>query len=1454
MINTMNSKRLFPIFFIRNGCKYLNFYVITTLFYFSNLQGQQENINFQHLSIKDGLSQSSVVSIIQDKKGFMWFGTYDGLNRYDGYHFKIYRSDPKNPYSISQNHITSFLQDRAGRLWIGTEGGLNLYDRLHDQFIQFHADPTNPSKLNNDAIQNIVQDTDGNLWIGTYGGGLAKLQMPDALKDSVSDILNLNPDKIVFKNYMNVPKNPGSLVNNNVTSVYLDKDNVLWLGTDSGISKFNFETELFTNYILPGIANTRNVCFEMDDFGYLWIGTWASGLVQFDIKNEKFKKYNFKSSDKFSIGHDVIRVIYKDHNGQLWFGTNGGGLNLYNRKKDSFIRYKNDPSNSTSLNGNSVCAIYEDNTSVLWVGCEFSGLNKFDKNYLQFHHSKMDRAKISKTGSTTITAIYETKSAKDNILWLGTWDGGLTKINQTTNKYTQYFNDPKNPNSILDNMIRAIAVDKEDIFWLGTNSGLSMFNWKTEKFTNFIHDPDNPGSISDDNVFSVFVDNSNNVWVGTWGGGLNKFDRSTGTFKHYTHNPDDPYSLSENTVWSIIQDIKGDIWLGTNNAGLNRMISDPDETGKVKFIHYKVNPDDPNSLSDNKVLTLFEDQSGTLWAGTTSGLNKFSRIKNQFTRYTTENGLVGNSIQSILEDNRHNLWISTTNGISRFNPMENTFKNYTVNNGLQSDEFGVKSCYKNEDGKLFFGGPNGFNSFYPDEIKENPFIPPVVITDFQIFNKSVPINKELDGKIVLHNTIPETKKIDISYKHNVFSFEYAALQFNSPENNQYAYKMEGFEKDWNYVGNRRFATYINLPAGEYNFRVIGSNSNGIWNKKGASVKISIIPPFWKTTWFIILSMLVISSLIYAFYRYRMNLINFRTTTLKRMVEDRTTNLTVTNQKLRSEILARKEIEKELVGAKEAAEVASRFKSEFLSNMSHEIRTPMNGIVGLTDLIMDSKLSSEQHRYLTMVKNSADQLLNILNDVLDFSKIEAGQLDLEDINFNLRTVIENASDALLYILDQKNLELNIFIENNVPENLIGDPGRLRQIIMNLISNAIKFTAEGEITVKVEVEDISELKTKLHFSVTDTGIGISDDLKCTIFQSFTQADSSTTRRYGGTGLGLSISKQLVELMDGTIWVESPANLTLPEYNLNEKKIYAGMGSTFHFTAKFQRQQIETSKIMDVSENIQGMQVLAVDDHSINRIILNQMLNNFKCHVTTVSNGNAALELIQNHKYHLIITDFKMPEMDGSTLIQKIRKHHEMPIILLTSIGKNKALKRIEKLGSVITITKPVKQSQLFDAIVTSIDSSRHTCIGDNERLETQQLYICKLSEIKDQVNILLAEDNHINQKVILALLKRTGIPVDVASDGLLALSALKKKKYDLIIMDIQMPNMDGITASKKIRSELKMEKIPIIAMTAQAMKGDKEKCLEAGMNDYIAKPISPQQLYSTLIKWFNNHTNK
>ncbi len=816
---------------------------------------QTGEIQFERISIESGLSESSVLCIYQDSKGFLWFGTYAGLNRYDGYTFKVYKNDPENPFSLSNNNIEAIIEDHLGTLWVGTESGLNRFDRGEEKFIHYKNNPNDSNSLSTNYIRSIYEDRSGTLWVGTQGGGLNQF-----------DRINQK-----FIRYINDPNNPKSLNQNNVVSILEDRHGRLWIGTDGGLNYFDRNKGEFIHYKNDphdphSISNNSIGKIYEDRAGNLWIGTWLGGLNLFDPQKNLFVRYQNNPNDPNSLSNNHARSIYEDHNGNLWIGTGGGGLNRFVGgskvgEKGRFVHYKNNPQDPASLSSNSVLSIFEDRFGILWIGTSFKGINKYDPGKRQFMLYKNSLRDPNSLSANAVDAIYEDSK---EIIWIGTNGGGLNRFDRKKNQFIHFVNYPRNPRSLSNDVVRSICEDRYHRLWVGTDNGLNRFDPFQNNFIIYRPNPTDSNSISYSVVFSLYKDRAENIWAGTTRG-LNRFDDKKEKFFRYINDKNNLNSLINDFIWTIYEDTSDIFWIGTNLGGLHRF--DPE---KETFFHYQSNSQNPFSISDNKVICLHEDRNGMIWLGTSNGLNKFDRNTGTFHRYYERDGLPDNSIQGMLEDDHGNLWIGTNHGLSKFDPRTIKFKNYYESYGLQSNEFGTNACCKLKSGEMVFGGVNGFNIFHPDSIHADTSRPSVVITDFQIFNKPVPIGEGVDGRTILQRSISECDEIHLSYKENVFSFEFAGLHYVSPKGNLYAYIMEGFDKEWNYTdANRRFVTYTNLPGGTYTFRVKASNNQGTWNEEGTSIRIIITPPFWKTMWFYGLLLVVIGGMVYWIFQWRM---------------------------------------------------------------------------------------------------------------------------------------------------------------------------------------------------------------------------------------------------------------------------------------------------------------------------------------------------------------------------------------------------------------------------------------------------------------------------------------------------------------------------------------------------------------------------------------------------------
>lgn len=813
------------------------------------------DIRFRHLSLEEGLSQSLVFCILQDSKGFMWFGTQDGLNKYDGYNFTIYRPQPENPSSVNNNTILVLYEDRRGTLWVGTAGsGLDRFDRETEEFIHHRNNPNDPGSLGNDFVQAILEDRSGGLWVGTAFG-----------------LDKFHPETGTFTHYRNIRGNPNSLSGNVINSIHEDREGTLWIGTTNGLNKFDPRTAAFDRYqVEPGNPyslsnNVINSIYE-DHSGEFWIGT-VDGLNRLDRGTGVFTVYRNDPAEPQSLSSSIINVIYEDHSGVLWVATADRGLNTFDRRSERFTHYRNTPNDPASLSSDFISSIYEDRSGVLWIGTNGAGINQFDRETGRFRYYAVDP---NSSNTLSLNFVYSFCEDRFGHLWIATNGGGLNRFDPGKQQFTYYRANPARSGSLSSDLVFCILEDRAGVIWVGTNGGgLNRFNRETGTFKVYTNRPNDITSLSNNVVRVLFEDSQRVFWAGTAGGGLNRFDREKEQFTRYQNIPGDPGSISDNSIRVIYEDRNRQLWIGNSFTGLNKFNR---ETGT--FAHYRRQPDNPNSLSNDNVQCIYQAPDGIYWIGTFGGgLNKYDARQGTWTHYREKDGLPNDVVYGILADEKENLWLSTNKGLSKFNPSTGVFKNFTTRDGLQSNEFNGGSYYKSRSGEMFFGGINGFNAFYPPELKDNKNIPPVVISDFQVFNKPVGIG----GESPLKKHISETDQIILSHKQNVFSFKFVALDYTIPEKNRYRYMMEGFDNEWiSTDAARRFASYTNLDPGEYVFRVIGSNNDGAWNEKGASIRIKINPPFWKTWWFRLLAVITAILLIAAFFKLRLKIIAGRT--------------------------------------------------------------------------------------------------------------------------------------------------------------------------------------------------------------------------------------------------------------------------------------------------------------------------------------------------------------------------------------------------------------------------------------------------------------------------------------------------------------------------------------------------------------------------------------------------
>jgi ligand-binding sensor domain-containing protein/two-component sensor histidine kinase len=796
------------------------------------------DLKFENLSIDQGLSQSIVTGILQDRQGYLWFSTEDGLNKFDGYQFHVLRHDPTDSNTLAYNDILTMYEDRSGHIWLGTfNGGLNCLDPVSLRFQRFQHNPQNPNSLSNDIVRSLCQDAQGCIWVGADEG-----------------LNRYDPRTQQWRRFVLTSATLSATNQPMIRALLADTSGYVWIGTERhGLFLFDPISQKTVPVDLPVEQDVAALpfsvrCLYTSRDGHLWLGSAGYGLYEMVFNHERqrfsfFQSYRFNARNPHGLSSDSVMVIFEDRNGYLWIGSDGGGLNVLERGTGRCCHFHHRDSQPGSISYNQIYALFQDRSGVMWIGTYGGGISKLNTNKAQFMHYRLDPEQPQGLNHNIVWSIFEDWN---KMLWIGTHNG-LNRFDRKREQWTSFRNDPNDPHSLSHNIVRMVYIDRQGRHWVGTHGGgLNLLDPLTGRFTHFRHHPQDPNSLSHDELRCIYQDAEGFLWIGTNGGGLDRFDPDQGRFVHFCHDPGDSTSLSCNYVRTVFQDRSKHLWIGTQGGGLE--LYNPHSGG---FTHFRTRPGDATSLNNDYVFAIAEDMAGRLWLGTWGGgLNVMDRASGRFQSYTVKQGLCSNSVYGILEDHRGDLWLSTNNGLSRFNPATISFANFAMEDGLQSREFNGGAYFQSKEGELFFGGINGFNAFFPQNIYRNSVPPPVVITDFLKFNQSV-------------KSRADTNVIELDWRDSHFSFEFAALDYRATLKNRYAYKMENLNEQWIYTdAERRFATFTALPAGQYVFRVKGSNSDGVWNETGAAVRLIVHPPFWKTWWFDLALFALIGGILY----------------------------------------------------------------------------------------------------------------------------------------------------------------------------------------------------------------------------------------------------------------------------------------------------------------------------------------------------------------------------------------------------------------------------------------------------------------------------------------------------------------------------------------------------------------------------------------------------------------
>jgi ligand-binding sensor domain-containing protein/signal transduction histidine kinase/CheY-like chemotaxis protein len=1261
-------KKIIPIFILLLVCVTIT-------------NAQDKNLIFDHISVVNGLSHPAVNEIVQDSAGFLWIGTQNGLNRYDGSTFKVYKSYEQQRNGLTNNCIKTLYVDKNGILWVGTvAGGLLRYNRNNDIFESFVNDPNNPKSLSSNSVYSICEDEHGSLWIGTYGGGLNKF----------------NPYTKECIRYQHLSKDSSSLSNNNIRSLYMDAKGDLWIGTDgTGMDLLSKNTHSFKHFSYnPKKANSISdgaiMCIKEDKHNQLWIGTYGSGL---NVYNKKTGLFVNNTSFTNKISNSIVWNIFMENDSTIWLATRGGGIDIINTKTKKISNISYDVDDPNSISSNLILSVMHDRSGIVWIGTEDKGINKLNmqkQNFKQISENQIIKKEIN---NCKIASIYEDPNVG---IWIGTYGKGLYFLNEK-NSILKHYSTQSSP-ALSNNTILAISKDNEGNLWLGTDGkGIDIFNIAKNSVEN-VKNTSSRYSLSNDAVHSLLKDHEGVMWAGTWGGGLNRYNRLSKTFTRYQVSP----IQQKDVVMCILEDIHANIWVGTYGSGLGLLDK---KTEKFSFM-----------LDNNIIFSIVQSKDNQyLWIGTQgNGIIKM-QLSTKLTEGITENkGLSNDGVNAMILDEFNDLWVSTNNGLSRISISDNSIKRYDVNDGLLSNSLTPKSCIALSDGRIMIGGMNGINYFYPKSLIVNSVVPSIQITNFYAFNNEVQVGSIVKGSPILEKDISLTNQIIIPYSLSVISFDFIAIELGNPDKLEFAYMLEGLDKDWTYTNNlNKRITYAQLPAGTYTLKIKSTNSEGKWCENVKELKIIVNPPFWQTSWFYILVSLFFFVSIFLYLRYKTIQIAKSRAQLELKIKERTLELELRNEEIvrqagkimiqneqitdQNDILEKqqKELElsknnlelmvnqrtKELKQALRKADESDNLKTAFLTNMSNEIKVPMNTIIDFADRLNAKDLTDIIRKHsITQIKSNSNLLVKMISNIIELSKVQTGQISINKSECNIIELLVKLKPTFEQeiILEGKNIK----IEHNIVSKLsqiiaYTDVLRLEQILTNLVDNAIKHSESGKITIGCSIADSRPKHPEIEFFISYDGYGFEKDQYEAIFNSFTKIESKE-KFFQGTGLGLSLAKGLVSILGGRMWVES-----------KESK-----GSSIYFTIPYE--QIDKRDVLNTS-TWRTKKILVVDDQEINHVIFNEILKPFGLNLLFARNGIQSVDLCRQYQPHLILMDLRMPDISGYEAVERIRAFNPtVPIIAQSAFAVVNEREKILQSGFNDVLSKPI-DSQLLLKII-------------------------------------------------------------------------------------------------------------------------------------------------------------
>ena len=1235
-------------------------------------------LRFNRVMPEDGLSAPEISAVAQDASGFIWFATFEGLDRYDGFSLKSYRSDPDDPRALSDHAIRFLFTDRSRGLWVGS-GTSGLYRHVPDDdgFVAYRRRPD--GGLADDSLRALCDGGEQDLWVGTDRGVQRWVRAEDRFTPPIP-----------------LPVEDGA-PRPQIHSL-LEIEPVLWIGSDRGLFRLD-PGKSPERVMVPELGQRAVHSIVADPQGRLWVATRDQvALIRFT--GELVRHYRHDPANPGSLAPGSLHDMHMDSGGTLWVAGRGG-LSSLESGGERFQRHRHDLADPHSLSHDAVLDLFEDRTGVLWMGT-LDGASSWDPGRESFVTYRRQEGREPTLAATDVWAVTQDRHGA---LWIGFGPFGLDRFERDTGVVEHFEHDPEDASSLQEGVISAVLEDHEGTIWVGAGGGgLSRFDPETRGFEHFTHVPGDPAGLGHRDVYRLFEDSSARLWIGTRTG-LSLLDRTTPvpTFHQLPFQIPQAETAGQApesqpaVFFSMTESEQGGLWFGTLTQGIFHWL--PGEgPGTLQSLY---RPGAPRS-----VLDLLWHSSGTLWAASGQGLFRLSSNGEVVASFGMEQGLAGTMVRGMLEDSMGHLWLAGNQGLSRFDPVAETVRNFDLHDGLQGNAFSSKAAFLGADGEMFFGGWRGLSAFFPDRITTNVEPPQVTFSDFRLSNRSVGPASRTPGS-PLGVAITGEDHVVLGPEHHIFGVELAALHFSAPSKNRFQYQLLGANDEWiELSSDQRYLQFSNLSPGQYELRVKASNKDGVWTQEPKSLKLTVLPPWWRSTWAYAGYALVTGLWLWLLLSRQSQRLR-----LERAVAERAQ--------------AAAELER---SAGRRLRAVDKMKDELLLKTSHELRTPLYGMTGLAESLMDDEPSERRQAALEMIVSSGRRLSRMVNDLLDFSKLQQLSLELHIEPLDLASVVGRAKGLLEPLAVQKGLTLTAEIPRDLPK-VRADADRLQQILHNLIDNGLKFTKDGGVTVRARA-----VGEAVEIQVADTGVGISAEDRRRIFQIFEQADSSVERRFGGAGIGLAITGQLVELHGGRLDIESeldegsvfsfqlPVDQAQSTWGtgrrqgegvvdadmLDERTVFPDherqtQGSSAHVNPKAPREPV-VSKPGAAKSGVDrgllsGRRILVVDDDPINLAVLEAYLDAEGCVVTTVDNGAEALELVERRRFDLVLVDVMMPEMSGYEVCSRLRRRHfleDLPVIFLSALNQSSDVITGLEHGGNDYLTKPISKSELLARI--------------------------------------------------------------------------------------------------------------------------------------------------------------